>query len=98
MKFELDEAERAKLDAWNKKHLEVAHKGEEPYCGAIGGRVSFMITSTSMGMLLSAECGVCVRNELKNRVLRAIFDTKSENDKEGEGGGARCHLTDLSDW
>lgn len=96
MKFELDEDESAKLKAWNEKHLKEAHKGEEPYCGAIGGRVSFMITSTSMGMLLSAECGVCVRNELKNRVLRAIFDTRGEKDEDS--GGARCHLTDLSNW
>lgn len=59
MKFELDEEERAIFEAWDEKHLREYHAGEEPYTGAIGGRISFMITGTSIGQLCSAVCGVC---------------------------------------
>jgi len=97
MKFELDEAERAKYDAWYKKHLAEAHDGEEPYCGAAGGRISYVITPTGLGTFLAVECGICVRNELKDRILEAVFDTR-RTDKEDDTGAARCNLTDFSDW
>lgn len=97
MKFELDEAESAKLKAWNEKHIKEAHDGEEPYCGAAGGRVSFVITHTGLGTFLAVECGVCVRNELKRRILEAVFDTRTTG-KEDDTGAARCNLTDFSDW
>ena len=61
MKFELDKGEREKFYAWNKKHVVEHHNNEEPYSGAIGGRVSFVITSTSMGMILGVQCGICRR-------------------------------------
>lgn len=97
MKFELDEKERAKLDAWQKKHLEEAHGNEEPYCGAAGGRVSFVITPTGLGTFLAVECSVCVRNELKQRILEAVFNTRT-TPKEDDTAAARCNLTDFSDW
>lgn len=97
MKFELDDNERAKLEAWNKRHLEVAHNGEEPHCGAAGGRVSFVITPTGLGTIVAVECGVCVRNEIGKRVMEAVFNTR-RTDEDDDTAGARCNLTDFSDW
>ena len=97
MKFELDDAEKLKLAAWNDKHLKEAHNGEEPYCGAAGGRISYVITPTGLGTFVAVECGVCVRNELKNRILNAVFDTRT-TPKDDDTAGARCNLTDFSDW
>jgi hypothetical protein len=61
MRFELDKDERARFDAWDKQHVIKHHGDKEPYCGAIGGRVSFVITNTSMGQILGAQCGVCLQ-------------------------------------
>lgn len=96
MKFELDDAERAKMKAWNEKHLQEAHDNEEPYCGAAGGRVSYVITHTGLGTFLAVECGVCIRNELRDRVLAAVFDTRATS--KSAISGARCNLTDFTDW
>lgn len=59
MKFELDKGERARFDLWNTMHLETLHHGQEPYGGAIGGRISFIITGTSIGQILGVECCSC---------------------------------------
>ena len=66
MKFELDEDERTKLDVWDEAHLTEHHGGEEPYCGAIGGRVVFTITNTSIGTILGVYCCTC-RSKGKTR-------------------------------
>lgn len=95
MKFELDDAERAKMKAWDEKHLAEVHASEEPYCGAAGGRISYVITPTGLGTFLAVECGVCVRNELKARVLAAVFDSRTTSKDDDS---ARCNLTDFSDW
>lgn len=67
MKFELDNDESARFKVWDDEHLRMYHNGNEPYAGAIGGRVSFVVTGTSLGQILSAKCNSC---EAKNRPLR----------------------------
>lgn len=61
MKFELNDKERDAFRFWDVMHLHQFHGGKEPYTGAIGGRVSFVVTDTSLGRILRAECGVCKR-------------------------------------
>lgn len=61
MKFELNKDECAKYDAWDKEHHDAHHGGKHPYAGAVGGYISFVITSTSIGRFLSVECGMCRR-------------------------------------
>lgn len=66
MKFELDKDEQKRLSDWDKKHLLKFHNNEEPYCGAIGGRISFIICPTSIGQMLHVRCDSCSwRNDLK---------------------------------
>jgi hypothetical protein len=84
VKFELNEYERAAFKNWNAAHVEAAHNGVEPYAGAIGGRVSFRIVSTSIGDIVSAECGFCC--------------TAKGRDDEALKSGAAVVLTDFSDW
>lgn len=59
MKFELSEDERSRFREWNQGHLKNRHGGKEPYGGAIGGRLTFMITGTSIGQILSVKCASC---------------------------------------
>ena len=54
--FQLGDDMGGRFREWNKAHLDERHGGKEPYSGAIGGRVSFRLTSTSLGMIVSAEC------------------------------------------
>lgn len=98
MKFEMDEDERKRFDEWYEKHLKEAHNNEEPYCGAAGGRISYIITPTSIGTFLSAECGICVRRERREKVLNALSDIKPYcvDGKNFECG--HVVLTDTGDW
>lgn len=57
--FKLDPDESKRFKEWNKQHLRDYHNGKEPHGGAIGGRVSFVITGTSIGELVSARCSAC---------------------------------------
>lgn len=59
MKFELDNEERATFNDWNAQHLLKFHGGGEPYGGAIGGRLTFEITGTSIAQFLSVRCNAC---------------------------------------
>lgn len=63
MNFELDLAERVKMQEWNMRHLQEAHGGKEPYSGATGGRVSYVVTYTSLGSIVSVYCGLCQPSE-----------------------------------
>ncbi len=64
MKFELDASERLEFDEWNAAHLAEHHGGREPYSGAIGGRVTFRVTPTSIGQILSVECSTCALRQM----------------------------------
>ncbi len=59
MRWELDAFERKELEAWDKAHLADAHDGKEPYSGAIGGRLTFMVTGTSLGEIVKVRCCLC---------------------------------------
>lgn len=78
MKFQLDDDERKRLDEWDSKHLDDHHEGEEPYCGAIGGRVTFTLTSTGLGLILGVECGVCRAKGKPREVYRETLTDLSE--------------------
>lgn len=97
MKFELDEGEQARYDAWYKQHLEKHHADEEPYCGAIGGRISYVITPTGLGEMLTVQCGICVQENLKKRVVEAVLGRSPDHDKD-DPASPRYLLTDFSDW
>lgn len=58
-KFELDKYELERAEVWNEKHLQEFHKSKEPYCGAIGGRVSYEIIYTSLGYIIRINCLIC---------------------------------------
>jgi hypothetical protein len=55
----LDEEETEKVLEWNTHHLKECHGGEEPYCGAIGGRISYRVGYTSLGSTLRVTCDLC---------------------------------------
>lgn len=93
MKFELDVDEQKLFDEWDAKHLAEAHDNEEPYCGAVGGRITFRITPTSIGTMLSAECTVCKHNALRARVLGALFDNTAK-----ASASYSVSLIDMTDW
>lgn len=59
MKWELDDHEHREFVAWNEKHLSERHSGKEPYAGAIGGRLTFSVTGTSLGEIVAVKCGLC---------------------------------------
>lgn len=54
----LDEKQRTALAAWDAAHLAARHHGTEP-SAAIGGRLSYHVTPTSLGVVLKAVCGAC---------------------------------------
>lgn len=48
----LDKEQREKLDSWDKNH-NCEFKG---YSGAIGGRLTYCFTPTSLGTIVVVEC------------------------------------------
>lgn len=59
MEWKLDEGETKRFVEWNEKHKAEKHSGKEPYAGAIGGRLTFSVTPTSLGEIVSVKCGLC---------------------------------------
>ena len=55
----LSKFERDKLNAWDAAHLDAHHSNVEPYGGAIGGRLTFEITVTSIGEMVVVRCNAC---------------------------------------
>ena len=81
-KFELDANERKEAQRWWDEHLLVAHKGKEPYAGAIGNASHYSIAFTTIGgPIVHIICGLCEASKTK-------LDFKDY---------AGC-LTDFSDW
>lgn len=54
MKFELNETEIQKYALWNSKHIKTCPI--YGMSGAIGGRLSFIFTPTSLGVITSVKC------------------------------------------
>lgn len=57
--IELTTKEKAELEKWNQEHLKEQHDGKEPYCGAIGGRLTFTFCMTTLGGISGVECNLC---------------------------------------
>lgn len=55
--------EREKFKVWNAQHLADHHGGNEPYSGAIGGRISYTLCFTSIGEVVKATCAFCKDHE-----------------------------------
>lgn len=53
MIFELDKEQTNKFLMWNKSHK---CKFRDNYEGAIGGRLTFSFTQTSLGIITTIEC------------------------------------------
>lgn len=51
--FELDEEQQEKFKEWNMSH----HCELKEYSGAIGGRLTFSFTPTSLGLITKVSCG-----------------------------------------
>lgn len=62
--FELSSQEEINLENWNTEHLKEKHKGKEPYSGAIGGRLTFLFTSTGIGVFCKVRCSCGVEEDL----------------------------------
>jgi hypothetical protein len=62
--FRISDKEKQNLKEWNTKHLEECHNGKEPYSGAIGGRISYTFTPTSLFTSVSVKCGFCKNSDL----------------------------------
>ena len=54
MKFELTEEEEQKYRTWIKEHNEDC---QIKYSGAIGGKITFQFTPTSLGVITKVICG-----------------------------------------
>ena len=52
--FDLDDEQAAKVFKWNRKHLD--HCPLYGKDGAIGGRVSYTFTPTSLGQIVKVKC------------------------------------------
>jgi hypothetical protein len=54
MKFELTEEEENKYKIWIKEHNKTC---SIKYAGAIGGKITFQFTPTSLGLVTQVVCG-----------------------------------------
>lgn len=54
MQWSLTEEQVASFKAWDE-----VHKCKGAYGGAIGGRLTFSFTSTSLGQVAKVTCGLC---------------------------------------
>jgi hypothetical protein len=70
MKFELDEGEKQRLDAWSTKHRDECtwsvKKFGRRYFGAAGGGTSFIITPTGLGMCVQVQCACGAKKDITN--------------------------------
>ena len=56
--FELDEQEQERFHEWNSKHMKECPLLKTPDgLGAIGGRLTYCFTGTSLGMIVKVQCG-----------------------------------------
>jgi hypothetical protein len=55
----MDEEESAAVKKWNEEHLAAKHAGREPYAGAIGGRITYIVGYTTIGSILKVRCESC---------------------------------------
>lgn len=62
--FSLSEQQQAQYKAWNEVHLADQHHGKEPYLGAIGGRVTYAFTQTSIGCMVKVSCACGAEKDL----------------------------------
>jgi len=58
MDFKLDKEQMKQVREWwmDDKHLECRNAG----AGSIGGKLSYIFTPTSIGVLTQVECGICL--------------------------------------
>ena len=54
--FELNEVERQKLRDWQEKHDKKCKFANPMSQGAIGGRLTYMFTPTSLGVITKIKC------------------------------------------
>ena len=58
-KFELDDKQQARLDAWFKHHWDVVHKGWRPRPGNDGFAGFYMFGPTGVGCNVKYQCAWC---------------------------------------
>lgn len=56
--FVVPAEEREAYDAWVHAHFRIGKCGQQ-YAGAIGGALTVSFTSTSIGHVVTAKCGLC---------------------------------------
>jgi hypothetical protein len=56
MMFELSDDEQKKFEKWDKKHKKKCEFGDPMKQGAIGGRLTFYFTPTSLGTITKVKC------------------------------------------
>lgn len=54
--FVLDDEQREKFEEWNRKHKKKCKYGDSMHQGAIGGRLTFSFTPTSLGEIVNVKC------------------------------------------
>ncbi len=64
MKFELNEDEFEKYTLWNSEHIKICPLYN--MSGAIGGRLSFIFTPTSLGVITIVKCACGEEKTLTN--------------------------------
>lgn len=57
--FHVSQKEIAEYYRWSREHHEKHHGGKYPYCGAVGGQMTFTFVSTGLGQIAGVECNVC---------------------------------------
>lgn len=62
------EDEQKRLQEWDEEHLKSHHGGREPYGGAIGGRITYSVTYTGLGIVFKVKCGSCVASDKPKEV------------------------------
>lgn len=60
--FQLDKDEETRFSEWNEIHLKNHHGGKEPYGGAIGGRLRWTFSPTTIGTITKVTCTMCLKH------------------------------------
>jgi hypothetical protein len=66
MTFELDEKETKEFKEWDENHKNTCKYGDPMKQGAIGGRLTFSFTPTSIGCLVKIQCACGEEKDLTN--------------------------------
>lgn len=64
MKFDLSEIEKGRIDAFARRHKNCCRKQGKEHFSTIGGGITYLITPTGLGDLITIRCNSCGKEEM----------------------------------